>query len=96
MRLPSRRTLVGFAALLPAHVAFGFCGDAIPDPGEACDDANVVAGDGCSPTCTVESGFQCTPAVGEVPGVFANAGFEDDDGPAWDASDIVPIPVRIP
>jgi cysteine-rich repeat protein len=90
MRLPSRRTLAGFAAILPAHVAWGFCGDAIPDPSEACDDGNVASGDGCSATCGVETGYQCTAAVGDVPGAFTNAGFEDDDGPAWDAVDIVP------
>jgi cysteine-rich repeat protein len=31
------------------------CGDGIPGlPAEECDDGNTVAGDGCSPTCTVE------------------------------------------
>jgi cysteine-rich repeat protein len=30
------------------------CGDATLDPGEACDDGNSSAGDGCSPTCEVE------------------------------------------
>ena len=27
---------------------------------EQCDDNNTVAGDGCSPTCTVEAGFACS------------------------------------
>ncbi|MEZ4301120.1 MAG: pre-peptidase C-terminal domain-containing protein [Polyangiaceae bacterium] len=31
------------------------CGDGIQDSVEACDDANTDAGDGCSPTCTLES-----------------------------------------
>jgi cysteine-rich repeat protein len=35
------------------------CGNGQPDPGEACDDANTVAHDGCSPTCQVESGWVC-------------------------------------
>ena len=30
------------------------CGDRVVDPGEECDDGNVVAGDGCGPTCQVE------------------------------------------
>ncbi len=30
------------------------CGDGTLDPGEACDDGNVVAGDGCSATCQDE------------------------------------------
>lgn len=32
----------------------GVCGDATQDPGEQCDDGNVVADDGCSATCTLE------------------------------------------
>jgi cysteine-rich repeat protein len=34
-------------------VTYGECGDALLDTGEACDDANTVAGDGCSPLCQV-------------------------------------------
>jgi cysteine-rich repeat protein len=30
---------------------------------EGCDDGNLVAGDGCSPTCQIEPGWQC-PAPG--------------------------------
>jgi fibro-slime domain-containing protein len=36
------------------------CGDGMKGPGEACDDGNLVAGDGCSPLCVVESGFTCS------------------------------------
>jgi cysteine-rich repeat protein len=32
----------------------GACGNTIVDPGEQCDDGNLVALDGCSPTCTTE------------------------------------------
>ena len=35
------------------------CGDAIRDPLEACDDGNIVNGDGCSQVCAVEAGFLC-------------------------------------
>jgi cysteine-rich repeat protein len=35
------------------------CGDNRIDPGEDCDDGNLVNGDGCSSTCTVERGFTC-------------------------------------
>ncbi|MEO5729012.1 MAG: DVUA0089 family protein, partial [Byssovorax sp.] len=35
------------------------CGDGVKAGIEACDDGNVVAGDGCSATCTVQSGFTC-------------------------------------
>jgi cysteine-rich repeat protein len=36
------------------------CGDGQLDPGEACDDGNPLAGDGCSADCHVEPGFTCT------------------------------------
>ena len=36
------------------------CGDGNKDPGEDCDDANQVSGDGCSKDCKFETGFVCT------------------------------------
>lgn len=36
------------------------CGDGVRECAEACDDGNTLAGDGCSPTCTLEPGFKCT------------------------------------
>jgi cysteine-rich repeat protein len=36
------------------------CGDGIVIPiKEPCDDGNLVAGDGCSPTCGIEYGWNC-------------------------------------
>lgn len=37
------------------------CGDGllIRDLNEACDDGNVLSGDGCSATCIIETGFSC-------------------------------------
>lgn len=35
------------------------CGDGVVDTGEACDDANTLAGDGCSATCATEAGWLC-------------------------------------
>lgn len=32
----------------------GVCGDGTQDLGEECDDGNLMAADGCSPTCTLE------------------------------------------
>ncbi|MFH0859452.1 MAG: DUF4215 domain-containing protein, partial [Patescibacteria group bacterium] len=32
-----------------------FCGDNNLDPGEQCDDGNIVDGDGCSSVCTIET-----------------------------------------
>lgn len=36
------------------------CGDGKRDGAEACDDGNVISGDGCTPACTAEMGFSCT------------------------------------
>lgn len=36
------------------------CGDGLVTGTELCDDKNLTAGDGCSATCTVETGFQCS------------------------------------
>jgi len=35
------------------------CGNGLIENGEACDDANQTAADGCSPTCKLEGGFAC-------------------------------------
>jgi fibro-slime domain-containing protein len=35
------------------------CGDGTVNAGEACDDNNLGNGDGCSSTCTVETGYTC-------------------------------------
>jgi len=42
------------------------CGDGTRAASEGCDDANVVAGDGCSATCTVEPLFTCTGTAPSV------------------------------
>lgn len=64
----------------PGTFIFGFkgvggtppaCGDGALDPGEECDDGNLVDGDGCSSVCTIE------PLCGN--GVL-DAGEECDDG----------------
>ncbi|MCA9606718.1 MAG: DUF4215 domain-containing protein [Myxococcales bacterium] len=36
------------------------CGNGVEDTGEACDDGNTTADDGCSATCTVEDGWTCS------------------------------------
>jgi cysteine-rich repeat protein len=41
------------------------CGDGFVDPGEFCDDGNLVDGDGCSAVCTLESCGNGTVEVGE-------------------------------
>ena len=46
------------------------CGDGIMDGAEACDDGNTTPSDGCSATCTIETGFICSGIPsGCVPGI---------------------------
>ena len=64
------------------------CGDGAVTGDEACDDGNVVAGDGCSADChTVQAGYNCpetggacTPSVVSCPNAQIDAGEECDDG----------------
>ncbi|MBU6161612.1 MAG: hypothetical protein KGO50_10850 [Myxococcales bacterium] len=35
------------------------CGDGVLQSGQACDDANIADGDGCSSLCEIEPGFEC-------------------------------------
>ncbi|HEU4730757.1 MAG TPA: DUF4215 domain-containing protein [Kofleriaceae bacterium] len=42
------------------------CGDGLKFPGEDCDDGNTRNGDGCSSTCTKETGWQCD-AINQPP-----------------------------
>ena len=60
------------------------CGDGVVAGTEACDDGDTMGGDGCSATCTVESGFMCTgtmPSVcDEVCGDAMVVGSETCDG----------------
>jgi fibro-slime domain-containing protein len=46
------------------------CGDGLVI-GEACDDGNLDANDGCSPTCTIEDGFSCELAAADLPAQLA-------------------------
>lgn len=36
------------------------CGNGLLEAGETCDDGNLTNGDGCTATCTVQSGYSCT------------------------------------
>ncbi len=64
--------------------AVALCGNGILDPGEDCDDGNSLDGDGCSATCSIESGWSCsgqpsscTPICGDG---LVLGGEECDDG----------------
>ena len=53
------------------------CGNSILDPGEQCDDGNGAPGDGCSDTCQVEPGFECTlPVPANTTNLVQDPGFE--------------------
>jgi cysteine-rich repeat protein len=61
------------------------CGDVVLDSGESCDDGNATNGDGCSASCQIESGYECTlpvdPAL--INGV-ADGGLENGTpNPSW-------------
>lgn len=47
-----------------ADITAAYCGDGIAQVPEVCDDGNTVAGDGCAPDCTFESGG----VIGDCPG----------------------------
>ena len=40
--------------------ALASCGDGSVGTGETCDDGNILSGDGCSTTCTIETGYSCS------------------------------------
>ena len=62
------------------------CGDGVKAGTETCDDGNTTNGDGCSSSCSVEAGFNCTgsPSIcGTACGDGVRAGAETcDDGNA--------------
>ena len=47
------------------------CGNGLREEKELCDDGNITSGDGCSNTCSIESGFTCT---GTQPSVCQKCG----------------------
>ena len=68
-------------------IGFPICGDGIVVAGEQCDDGNFIDGDGCSFSCTVEPGWDCTgspsdcmPVCGDGIVVFPKIITEDSSG----------------
>ncbi len=62
------------------------CGNGLLDPGETCDDGNTVPGDGCSDTCQVEPGWECTDPIPPTQpmNVVADGSFEaGTPNPSW-------------
>ena len=63
------------------------CGNSVLDAGEQCDDGNAQSGDGCSSSCQIEDGWECSlpsPLV-ELPDHSFEAG---PDGGFWTESSI--------
>ena len=62
------------------------CGDGIIETGEQCDDGNLNNGDGCTNSCTIQSGYTCsgTPSICTPSAVCGNGIVEPgevcDDG----------------
>ena len=45
-------------------------GDGMKVSVELCDDNNVISGDGCNNTCTIEPGYYCKQASSTSPSVW--------------------------
>lgn len=54
--------VAGFPSIAQV-AACDFCGDGVLDPGEECDDGNLVDGDGCSAVCLVDEVVEPEPCV---------------------------------
>jgi cysteine-rich repeat protein len=70
------------------------CGNGILEPGEKCDDGNLIAGDGCDPDCVIEH-YSCGNGILE-PGEECDDGnlvFGDGCGPfcRLEAPEILPV-----
>ena len=68
------------------QLSASICGNGIVEIGEQCDDGNSVNGDGCTNSCTIQSGFICygTPSICTPSAVCGNGIVEPgevcDDG----------------
>lgn len=65
------------------------CGNSVLDGGEQCDDGNAVSGDGCSDSCQIENGYECTdPIPSDMTNLLLDPGFEagTSGGGIWDES----------
>ncbi len=54
------------------------CGDGCVDPGEECDDGNLINGDGCSDLCEIEVD-PCGPGAGDCCSANGTPGCDDAD-----------------
>ncbi|MFT6233363.1 MAG: cysteine-rich repeat protein, partial [Myxococcota bacterium] len=73
---------------IDSNACSAVCGDGSIEPGEACDDTNTAADDGCSASCQVEDGWDCSGAMcAPVCGDGLVTGDEQCDDGALDAGD---------
>ena len=64
------------------------CGDGLEEGSEACDDGNIVSGDGCSASCdAVEPGYAC-PLQGSCAATVQESEPNDDGSPSVGAQGI--------
>jgi cysteine-rich repeat protein len=101
---PQGAYVIGFDAQSNI-ICSGFCGNGVVDRGEACDDGNAAAGDGCSPQCQQEAAPAPTAAVaapavvagGEdtgtaaAPAATAAAASQPQVAPAAEAATMAPV-----
>jgi len=64
----------GFARATPESDCSSACGNGLRGVGEACDDGNLVSGDGCSEACDVEPGYACYELTGSASMCSATCG----------------------
>ena len=65
--------LLSYCLAQPPRASAQTCGDGLAEPPEACDDANLVNGDGCSSTCDLENGSARCAGVPTSPGTDLDA-----------------------
>lgn len=58
------------------EVLVGVCGDMTIDVGEQCDDGNITNGDGCSATCTIETGPDWATIFGDIKTTLLGQGID--------------------
>jgi cysteine-rich repeat protein len=77
---------------LATEAAQALCGNGVLEGSETCDDGNPSPGDGCSASCQVELGWECTPPA--TTNAVSDGGFEQGSpNPDWTEAGIVSTPL---
>ena len=74
-------SLVSLIAL--ESTAEATCGDTTLDSNEACEDGNLINGDGCDDTCAIEANWECNAAEFNLD---FNECFGTSNCPSWNVS----------